>query len=88
MREEPESIPIDEISNISAIATRENIALLKALAEFDERDEGALTGQLVGQYFTLRLETGSVIGLLSTEKIGVLKASSTNKFETNVVKAV
>lgn len=81
-----ETVPVDEIRRRARKAVEDNMDIMNALAEYDKREEGVMTAQAVGQYFTIKQTTG-MNNLYSTGSVDVIKTSITQNLKTEFVKA-
>jgi hypothetical protein len=86
MLEESEKVPMSEVKKLAQKAIDDNNDVMNALAGYDKREEGVMTAQPVGQYFTIRQTTGRNY-LYSTGSVDVIETSITHNLKTEFVKA-
>ncbi len=86
MAKKPENVPIDELRKLAEVALIDNMNIMVALSDYDNRDEGVTTAQPIGHYFTLKRGTGTIKSYV-TDSVKVFRNSVTQPTKTEFVKA-
>jgi hypothetical protein len=85
MPEEFESVPINEVRKLARKSIEDNMHVMNALADYDNREHTLMTAQPVNRYFTIR-ESSAIKTLNYTDSVTVI-ATSTGDINTYNAKA-